>query len=583
MPQNPEAETSTPKAETSTSEPQPTYRKEGILLPPTIPNIKDWPIAKLLKRKEAFVEPVVAEAMTQLLEKKGQEARDLIEQTMYLERIRIREEPWKVDPKDEYKVWSDIKRQLVKLEQEETPEEARKQTEKDILEEVTRRYADEISSVFRPGTYHFAKRALPFMFSILLNASAGKTLKSIIYDRLGLQDKIKLTGEVEALRTLSQKGTIVLVPTHFSNVDSILIGWGLHALGLPAFIYGAGLNLFNNKILAYFMSRIGAYKLDRRKRNPIYRAALDAYSTLAMEKGVHTLFFPGGTRSRTGMIEKKLKLGLLGTAMEAQRRAFLPGGDEKKIFIVPLVMSYHFVLEGKSLINQHLKQTGQENYYILDDEFSSYRKFIQFVWKAFGKTSEISLNFGKPLDMMGNFVDIDGKSHDPLGREVDIKEYFMTHGRVEEDVQRDRVYTRMLGDRIVERFHAENVVYSSHLLAFVVFQMLKKRHPQFDLYALLRIPEEDRHIDKKDVVAQVSILLDHLKQKRDAGQIHLAEHLNRPMEDMIAHALRNLGMYHSKHPLKYLNDDTLGSESMNLLYFYHNRLIGYDLEQYISA
>ena len=87
-----------------------------------------------------------------------------------------------------------------------------------------------------------------------------------------------------------------MVPTHFSNLDSILIGWVIHVLGLPPFIYGAGLNLFNIKILAYFMNSLGAYKVDRRKKNPIYLEALKSYSNLAIQEGAHSLFFPGGTR-----------------------------------------------------------------------------------------------------------------------------------------------------------------------------------------------------------------------------------------------------------------------------------------------
>ena len=74
-----------------------------------------------------------------------------------------------------------------------------------------------------------------------------------------MQDKIHITGEVEELRELTRKGTIIMVPTHFSNLDSILIGWVISALGLPAFIYGAGLNLFNIRIVAYFINSLSAY------------------------------------------------------------------------------------------------------------------------------------------------------------------------------------------------------------------------------------------------------------------------------------------------------------------------------------
>lgn len=550
-------------------------------MPPVIPKIKDWPIARLLNTKEAFVGPVVEEAMEQLLRGEGGTPHDLLEQTMFLERTRIREEPWKVDSKDERKFWSNVKKRLVDFEQVEQNPDVKLAADKAMMREVVDRYANEISSVFRPGTYHFAKRILPFLFSTLLNPSAGKTIRSVIQHRIGLQEKVHLTGDLEGIRSLATKGTVVLVPTHFSNVDSILIGWGLHALGLPAFIYGAGLNLFNNKILAYFMSRIGAYKVDRRKRNPIYRATLNAYSTQAISQGAHSLFFPGGTRSRNGAIESKLKLGLLGTAMESQRRAFLPGGNGQKVFVVPMVMSYHFVLEAKSLINQHLKRTGQEQYYILNDEFASYRKFLNFIWKTFGRTSEITLNFGKPMDLFGNFVDLEGRSLDHLGSEIDIREYFMLNGEVTENIQRDRVYTRMLGDKIVERFHAENVVFPSHLAAFVAFQILKKRKPDFDLYALLRLLEEDREMTTAEVYEATGRVLDELKSMKEAGEIHLADHLDQDISEIIAHGIRNLGLYHSKRPLKFETETLITSDNMNLLYFYHNRLSGYGLEQFI--
>ena len=56
-----------------------------------------------------------------------------------------------------------------------------------------------------------------------------------------------------------------MVPTHFSHLDSALIGWIISQLGLPAFMYGAGLVLYNLKFFAYFFNSLGAYKVDRRK------------------------------------------------------------------------------------------------------------------------------------------------------------------------------------------------------------------------------------------------------------------------------------------------------------------------------
>jgi len=87
-----------------------------------------------------------------------------------------------------------------------------------------------------------------------------KGFGSLFSNQYTLQDKIQITGQTAQLRELATKGTVVMVPTHFSNLDSVLIGWIISVLGMPPFIYGAGLNLFNISIFAYFMNALGAYK-----------------------------------------------------------------------------------------------------------------------------------------------------------------------------------------------------------------------------------------------------------------------------------------------------------------------------------
>jgi len=561
------------------------YIKEGILYKPVVPKIHDWPIAQLFRKKDSFVQEVINDAILGLEkygEREGQNLGEYLVRTMYLERIRMQEDPWKVDPKDEGKFWADIKKQLVKAEQLEEKGFIGN-THTDLSRKVVSRYAHEIASTFKPGSYHFAKRFLPFFFSTLLNASAGKTVKSVINHSVQLQERVHLQGQIESLRSLATKGTIILVPTHISNVDSILVGWGLHALGVPAFIYGAGLNLYNTKILAYFMNRLGAYKVDRRKKNPIYRATLNSYATIATQEGVHGIFFPGGTRSRSGMIEKNLKLGLLSTAIEVQRRNYIQPvrGQSEKIFVVPLVMSYHFVLEAKSLIKQYLRREGQEHFYTLDEESRSYLKLLHFVWTTFSQSSDIVLAFGKPMDVFGNFVDDEGNSLDHHGRLIDTKAYFLSKGKVTEDAQRDEEYTRLLGERIVERYHAENHVFSSHLVAFVAFQYVKKKHPNLDLFGLLRLPEEDRELPIVPFREALERVLNRLRELSDQSKVHLAQHMINDTRTIIEHGIKNLGIYHAKRPLRFQKEYALVTEDLNLLYYYHNRLVGYELERLV--
>jgi len=372
-----------------------------------------------------------------------------------------------------------------------------------------------------------------------------------------------------------------MVPTHFSNLDSILIGWIISVLGLPPFIYGAGLNLFNISIFAYFMNALGAYKVDRRKKNLVYLETLKTYSSEALQFGVHSLFFPGGTRSRSGMIEKKLKLGLLSTAVEAQRANFERGEDDVsgKIFIVPVTINYHFVLEAPSLIQEHLSMTGQERYYKESDEFSTSYKISKFLVKFFTKGSDISVSIGKALDVLGNYVDNDGNSIDRNGRKIDTKDYFLYNGKVTVDAQREEEYTYHLGKRIVEEFHKINRVFSSHLVAFTAFQMIKRENKKMDLYNLLRLPEEDVVIIYQEFKEECQKVLNKIHELEADSKVQIAPHMKMDIDSIIDHGFANLGMYHAKRPLVKNSMGNIETQDLNLLYYYHNRLHGYDLEK----
>jgi len=561
------------------------YAKEGILYEPVIPNIKDWPIYHFSREREKWVSAVADDAVLkieQYLIEHKKNLHDVIEQSMYMERVRMTDNPWRVDQKDEKAFWGDIKRKLVENEQEQTDGNKTRSQEDDrrLLREITGRYAEEIAGHFKENAYHFAKRAIPFLFSSLLNAAAtGGSFRALWDHKKHLQDSVRLCGEIESIRDLATKGTVVLVPTHSSNADSILVGWALHALGLPAFIYGAGLNLFNTKIVAYFMHRLGAYKVDRRKKNAIYLETLKAYSSQAMLANCHTLFFPGGTRSRSGHIEKRVKLGLLGTAVEVQRlNCIAPPPNGGKIFIVPCVIGYHFVLEAKSLVKQYLRSTGREQFYLVGDESNSYLRLLQFFWQFASISSEISLCFGKPMDVFGNFVDKDGQSFTTDGRPVDVSDYFKSKGVITRDPQREDEYTRILGERIAERYKAEYQVFSSHLVSFVAFEMFKKKYRDMDLYALLRIEEEDRQIPVKEFAEVLERVYKRVREMADEGRLRIAEHLFGDTMTVMEHGVKNLGVYHAKRALKFNRSVSVTSDDMSLLYFYHNRLEGYGLE-----
>lgn len=551
-----------------------------ITYPPILPGHKEWPVVRLSKNRKAFITAVVNETVNRILHN-GNNHQNLIEElelTLFLERNRMRQNPWKVDPEDDEEFWNNIKAQLVNLNQ--TPADDIKQSTANMVERIVARYVDEIAGNFKQSSYRLARTIITFGFARLLNAARIKGPRALWSGQLDLPDKIHVTGEIEQLRSLAKIGTVVMVPNHFSNLDSALIGWVIQHLGLPAFIYGAGLNLFNIGIFAYFMNSLGAYKVDRRKKNLLYLETLKAYSTEALKYGCHSLFFPGGTRSRSGRIEDKLKMGLLSTAIEAQRCNFIENspGQATKIFIVPVVLNYHFVLEAPVLIHQFLEQQGQERYYVESDEFTNSYKILKFLVKFFTKGSAISVSIGRAMDPIGNYVNSEGNSIDMKGRPIDTADYFKSFGKITKDSQRDLEYTQMLGNRIVKEFHKINRVFSSHLVAFVAFQMFKKKHAKLDLFNFLRIPPDEMSIDFDSFLEQFIIVRNRVFELRNQGKLQSANHLEGAAEEVIAHGMNNVGMYHAKRPLLKNKRGEIVSKDLYTLYYYHNRMHGYGLE-----
>lgn len=546
---------------------------------PILRKTKEWPVVLLSKKREAFLKQVAEESFQKIKTLRSSKTAliEELETTLHREYLRIKRNPWKVDPKDEEKFWNNIKLRLVNISSD------NKDDEDKILRDIIDRYANEISGNFKPSRYRLTRELVKFGFSRLLNASRIKTFSGLFRNKYSLQDKIQITGQVDQLRTLASKSTVILVPTHFSNLDSILIGWIIHILGLPPFIYGAGLNLFNIKIIAYFMNSLGAYKVDRRKKNLAYIETLKTYSKLALQQGAHSIFFPGGTRSRSGKIESQLKLGLLGSAMEAQRTLYARGNSETdgKIYIVPVTLNYNYVLEAPVLITEYLRRQGQERYYVENDRFSTSYRIIKFLFKFFTKGSDISISIGRAVDVLGNQVDYEGYSHDTQGRKINTRDYFVSDGEITLNKQRETEYTHMLVGSIVKEFHKINRVMPSHLVAFVAFQMLRKRYHKIDLYNFLRTPDEELTIKYEDFKKEIDRIRKKIFTLEKQGKICTAPHLSDDLDKMIKLGINNVGMYHDQRPLlKSRKRKVIFTQNINTLYFYHNRMDGYGLEKH---
>lgn len=558
------------------------YSPKDYPLPYVVENIRDWPIYRLTEDREQFMQEV-KDRVKQRIKSKFNTPKLLKEElarVLYQERIRLTEKPWKADPKDERSFWSGIKSKFIRLDQ--STEGENSLTEEEILDEIIDRYVMEITGHFDVNAFNLAKTILPQFFGRILSAAPGKWFKTLAGNVKTLHEKIPITGNVDKIRHLASKGTVIVVPTHFSNMDSIMVGWLLNELGLPAFTYGAGLNLFSIGLLSYFMSRLGAYKVDRRKKNSVYLECLKSYSTVAIQRGAHSIFFPGGTRSRSGSLERKLKLGLLGTALEAQKNLFKQYHSDTapRIYVVPCIINYHFVLEASGLINDYLKETGKEKFIKENDEYSTSFKIVRFMLKFLSASSSLSVSFGEVMDVLGNKVDDEGNSYNHLGQRIDVKRYFMTNGELTDDEQRDAEYTKILGERIVQNYFKYNVVLTSHLACFCLFKLIEKKYKGVDLFTLLRTPAEDISIPLEEVLKAIEKLKEHIKALYDNGEVLMSPELRWNAEKILDHGMRNINMYHTASPVT-RQGNQVGTEDLKLLYYYHNRLSGYSLEKIV--
>lgn len=550
------------------------------IYPPLVPNIKDWPIHKLYEDREGLIDTVDEQTLDHIIEKHGDRIGDLISRVSYLELIRLKETPWKVDPPNEEQFWKRVRSEVTANDKRKP--EIKQQNNVELLKRIIHRYTDEIAGNFKESTFLFARKLLTLFFKRLLNAAAGKKFRRLWSTKLELYERIRIHGDVEHIRRMFNHGTVVILPTHLSNLDSIMIGYALDAVvGLPAFSYGAGLNLYESELFAFYMTRLGAYRVDRRKKNPIYLDSLKIMSQVMLERGTNSLFFPGGTRSRSGAIERELKYGLLNSLLSAQRSIFQNGGSQK-IIVVPLIIGYHCTLEAQALINSHLKSTGEEKFVGTGKKLLTVRGLLSFGWKFFSQSSEIHLSFGEPMDVLGYRLDSEARSVDDRGQQVDIKEFFSLHGKIEANRQRESVYTRKLAEKVVDNYERYYVVLTSHLAAFTAFQLIQKIHPSMDLYALLRLPTDMLSIPYHVFRETYEKILTILKQMEKEGKIKLQTELHTlALDEIIKSGIKYLGTFHAVLPLKFGNKNNIILRNPLLVYYYHNRLSGFEVEDMI--
>jgi glycerol-3-phosphate O-acyltransferase len=162
-----------------------------------------------------------------------------------------------------------------------------------------------------------------------------------IYDGL-VVDKVGL----ERVRAAARTGNLVLVPSHKSHVDYLVLSdvFYSHALSTPLIAAGDNLGFWP---IGPIFRRGGAFFIKRSfKGKKLYSALVDAYIRKVMVEGFSIELFVEGGRSRTGKLLPP-KLGLLSMIVDAALEL-----RQRPTYFVPISVGYERIIEERAYVHE---------------------------------------------------------------------------------------------------------------------------------------------------------------------------------------------------------------------------------------
>ncbi len=269
------------------------------------------------------------------------------------------------------------------------------ESRKETLHAVRREADDCLDEIAAKYSYSFVN-LVAGPVNWLLNTMFDGT----VVDKQGLQ----------RLKTMSQRGPLILIPCHKSHVDYLILSYILFKHNMPAPHIAAGKNLSFWPLGPIFRSG-GAFFLRRTFRGAVlYSRVFSEYIHKLLEEGFNIELFIEGGRSRTGKLLIP-KLGFLTILLNA----FKNGACDDMIF-VPVFIGYDQVLEESAYL--HEIEGGKKE----PESLIQVLRARRFLWRRYGK---IYINFHDPLslkdilqDWGGSLGDMPQKNQNELCRNL---------------------------------------------------------------------------------------------------------------------------------------------------------------------
>eukprot|EP00028_Trichosphaerium_sp_Am-I-7-wt_P000585 CAMPEP_0168516180 /NCGR_PEP_ID=MMETSP0405-20121227/5251_1 /TAXON_ID=498012 /ORGANISM="Trichosphaerium sp, Strain Am-I-7 wt" /LENGTH=806 /DNA_ID=CAMNT_0008535847 /DNA_START=658 /DNA_END=3075 /DNA_ORIENTATION=- len=211
------------------------------------------------------------------------------------------------------------------------------------------------------------------------------------------------------LRGLAEKGPLVIVPSHRSYIDFLIISYIFFTYDITIPHIAAGEDFLNMPGVSPLLRRCGAFFLKRSfKGDVLYNAIFTEYVQKLLMLNCPLEFFIEGTRSRSGKMLQP-KVGLLSMITETYF-----DGQVDDINIVPVNINYDKIIEAEIYPNELLGEPKTK------ESLEGLVRGSYIFRESWGK---IMLKVGEPIslnDYVGGFVG-SNKSLDPFKNKRDRK------------------------------------------------------------------------------------------------------------------------------------------------------------------
>lgn len=193
----------------------------------------------------------------------------------------------------------------------------------DVLREEANEILEEMSHKLRIGAIRF--------FAFVLSKVFKQIFSKVCVNEEGIQK----------LQRAVQEHPVVLLPSHRSYVDFLMLSFVLYNYDLPVPVIAAGMDFLGMRVVSELLRMSGAFFMRRTfGGNKLYWAVFSEYVKTMLRSGYAPVeFFLEGTRSRAAKTLTP-KFGLLNIVMEPffKREVF-------DTYFVPISISYDKILE----------------------------------------------------------------------------------------------------------------------------------------------------------------------------------------------------------------------------------------------